>query len=48
MRRKIYLASFFIVLFLAGIFIWRLDIPNWKKLDISSKSIEEIKLKFTV
>lgn len=35
MRRKIYLAVIALSVLLAGIFIWRLDIPNWKKLDIS-------------
>lgn len=34
MRRKIFLSITGVMVLLIGIFIWRLDIPNWKKLDI--------------
>lgn len=35
MRRKIWLIAAGIITFMFAIFIWRLDIPNWKKLDIN-------------
>ena len=34
MRRKIFLSITGVIVLLIGIFIWRLDIPNWKKLDL--------------